>query len=143
MSTAVIQTSPGLHAVVEHAHELADAQHRVLERFANVGVRARLGDVYRRFGEALGAFERGLAHHGWSRPRDRGRTDARRREMAGIDGIGADLGLLAELDGRAAVMLTRIGEVPERTIPDEVAEPMYRLADLAQDIRAEYETLSI
>jgi hypothetical protein len=133
-----------LHAVVEYAHELADAQHKVLDRIASLGVRARLGDVYTRFTETLGAFERGLLHFGWAPAGlDAPRTDVRLREMVGIDGVGADLGLLSELDDRAAVLLARIGEVREHAVPHGVAEPMRGLAELARDIRAEYETLSI
>src|SRR5690606_19164553 len=55
-----------LHAIVDYAHELADAQHKVLDRIANLGVRARLGDVYRRFVRALASFERALAKAGWA-----------------------------------------------------------------------------
>jgi hypothetical protein len=159
MSTVRIQSSAGskgaranepwpslrpLHAVVEYAYELADAQHKVLDRIANLGVRARLGDVYARFVETLGAFERALADYGWVPPGLHApRTDVRLREMVGIDGVGADLGLLTELDGRAAVLLARMGEVRERSVPLEIAEPMRALSELAQDIRAEYETPSI
>jgi hypothetical protein len=140
-----IASGPGtLHAVVDYAHELADAQHKVLDRMGSLGVRARLGDVYTRFLAALDAFERGLSSSGWAPPGMHAhRTDVRLREIVGLDGIGADLGLLAELDERAAVLLARIGEIRDRPSPPEVTQPLAALAELSRDIRAEYEALSI
>jgi hypothetical protein len=133
-----------LHAVADHAHELADAQHKVLDRIGHLGVRARLGEIYTRFTETLAVFERALERFGWAPPGLHGpRTDVRLREIVGIDGVGADLGLLAELDERAAVLLARIGEVREHAVPAEVVAPMRALAELARDIRAEYESLSL
>jgi hypothetical protein len=146
VTTGPRSTAPGLgtlHAIVDYAHELADAHHKVLDRLGNLGVRARMGDLYTRFVDALASFERGLEEQESSPSAVTApRTDVRLREIVGIDGVGADLGLLSELDGRAAFVVARIGEIRGRAMPDEIALPLERLAEIAQDIRGEYEALS-
>jgi hypothetical protein len=138
--------APGLrtlHAIVEYAHDLADAHHKVLDRLTHLGVRARMGDLYTRFVDALGSLERGLEREdGSASAADAPRTDVRLREIVGIDGVGADLGLLSELDGRAAFLVARIGEIRGRAMGDEISDALERLAEVAQDIRGEYEALS-
>ena len=132
-----------MHALVEYAHDLADAHHKVLDRLTHLGVRARMGDLYTRFMETLARFEHALEQPASaSSAANAPRTDVRQREIVGIDGVGSDLGLLSELEGRAAFLMARIAEIRGRPMAEEISEPLERLAELAKDIRAEYEALS-
>lgn len=126
-------------AVLACVRSLWVASQHVSARLRDTGARARLGHLGDRCAEALEALERALEGAETAAPMGARRVPHGLRSVIEVDGVGADLCLLLELDVLAARLQARIDGLLAQGTPPTLCEPLRSLSALVRGIRAEYE----
>jgi hypothetical protein len=126
-------------AVLLCARSLAAASQHVLVRLRDGGARVRLGRLGDRCAGALGALEHALAGAELPAPMGAQRVPHGLRSVIEVGGVGADLGLLLELDVVAARLQARIEGLLAHGASPALRETLCTLSAWVREIRAEYE----